>query len=117
MPMIWLERGTDIFGNWLTGITFVEVVGSYLFLGLLVAGYFQKIRVSYLIFALFCWSLPLSTGITASMLRFFLILFPCFLSLALLFQNRPIEKYALLILSAIGLVLAVMYFHTGHWIA
>ena len=116
IPIKWLINRENVFAQWFTGIMFAEIVCSLIFLKLLILGFFKKIRVSYLLFALFAWSLPLVTGIPSSMLRYVLVLFPGFITLAVLLEDKRILRLVVYMFLAIGLIFATMYFHSGHWI-
>lgn len=116
IPIKWLINRENVFAQWFTGIMFAEIVCSLIFLKLLILGFFKKIRTSYLIFALFAWSLPLVTGTPSSMLRYVLVLFPGFITLAVLLEDKRMLRLVVYMFLAIGLILAIMHFHAGYWI-
>jgi len=76
----------------------------------------RRLPRSYTLYALFAWALPLSTGRTGSMLRYVLILFPCFIFLAILGQNRYFH-YFHIFLSILLLSLLLVSFTHGFWLA
>ncbi len=76
----------------------------------------RRLPRSYTLYALFAWALPLSTGRTGSMLRYVLVLFPCFIFLAILGQNRYFH-YFHIFLSILLLSLLLVSFTHGFWLA
>lgn len=95
---VWLEL--------LTAIGFIAV--SFL-------AYRKKMRLSYLIFALFAYLAPTLSGTFSSMPRYVLVLFPCFIYFGMI-RNKFITSL-LTILFVILLMFSVIYFLNGYWIA
>jgi hypothetical protein len=61
--------------------------------------------------------MPLATGRTGSMLRCILVLFPCFIALALIGnKNKNFDKFYML-LSCMLLALFAISFINGYWVA
>jgi len=83
------------------------------FLGLLVFSYLKKIRLSYIIFSVLLYITPTLTGTFSSMTRYVLVLFPCFMALAL-FRNSFFK--ILLILSFLLLAISVILFTRGYFV-
>jgi len=82
---------------------------------LLVYAQFKRIRLSYLIFAVFAFLAPTLTGTFCSMPRYVLVLFPCFIALALI-KNR-VFRTLFFVLCSMLLALATIFFTRGYWIA
>ncbi len=81
---------------------------------LLIFSWFKKIRFSYLIFAALAYIAPTLTGTFLSMPRLVLILFPCFIALALI-KNKffRIFYFGVCILL---LIISTIFFTRGYWI-
>ena len=92
----------------------LELLSAALFLGLLVFAYLKKIRLSYLIFAVLAYITPTLTGTFSSMPRYVLVLFPCFIAMALI-KNR-IMKILLFTFYFLLLVVSTIFFTRGYWI-
>ncbi|MBI2599770.1 hypothetical protein HYW43_02510 [Candidatus Daviesbacteria bacterium] len=96
----------------------LEFVTGLLFLALPVYGYFKKIRLSYLFFALAGFILPTIQGSLSSTPRYILILFPSFLALVLFLNNLPrIFQFVYILFSAIILAVETALFLRGYWVA
>jgi Gpi18-like mannosyltransferase len=76
--------------------------------------YLKKIRLSYLIFAALAYIVPTLTGTFLSMPRFVLVLFPCFIALALI-KNR-LFYISLLAICCLLLAISTIFFTRGYWI-
>lgn len=77
----------------------------------------KKVRLSYMIFTLLSYLLPVLTGTFSSMPRYALILFPAFIILAQwLNKASPLVRRAYFFISFIGLVLATAFFIRGWFI-
>lgn len=94
----------------------LELLTAVGFLNLLVLAYFQKMRLSYLIFAFFSYFVPTLTGTFSSMPRYVLALFPGFITLALLAEKRRWLKFVYLAGCGILLIISVMLFTRGYWV-
>ena len=95
--MIWLE--------------FLTTVG---FLVLLVFAYLRKIHFPYLVFALLAFIFPTTSGTLLSMPRFVLVLFPCFIVLALIEAKKI--RWLLLALSFLLFAISTILFTRGYWV-
>jgi len=93
----------------------LELATAITFLCLLVFSYFKKIRLSYLVFAVLAYITPTLTGTFLSMPRFVLVLFPCFISMALI-KNR-LAKILLFTFYFLLLIVSIIFFTRGYWIA
>ena len=94
----------------------VEFVSGLLGVLLLLFSFIKKIRLSYMAFALAAFILPTFTGSFSSMPRYFLVIFPFFITLALVsFKSRA---GLLLVLAIFALLLAAetMFFVRGYWV-
>jgi len=65
----------------------IEFISTLSFLILIVIAYFKKIRMSYLVYTILSYFVSTLTGTFVSMPRFLLVLFPCFICLALI-ENK-----------------------------
>ena len=84
------------------------------FLVLLVFSYFKKIRLSYLLFAVLAYITPTLTGTFSSMPRYVLILFPCFIAMALI--KNKIFRTLLFVVSCLLLAIATIFFTRGYFV-
>lgn len=92
-------------------------VGIVFFL-LPIYGYFKKIRISYLFYALAGFLLPAIQGSFSSAPRYILVLFPSFLAAALIISSWPkFFKITFFIISTLLLCLETILFLRGYWIA
>lgn len=94
----------------------LELATTVMFLGLLVWAYFRKIRVSYLVFAFFAYVTPTLTGTFSSMPRYVIVLFPGFISLALLAEKYRWLKIIYPVLCGILLAFSTILFTRGYWV-
>jgi len=75
----------------------------------------KKVRFSYILFAVLCFLIPISTGTFSGLPRYALVLFPIFIALALV-KNRFIKiAYSIIGLSLLLILLAV--FSKGYYVA
>ena len=92
-------------------------VGITFFL-LPIYGYFKKIRLSYLVYAMLGFLIPTIQGSFSSSPRYVIILFPSFLAAAIWINGLPKTiKIITLFLSCCGLALETALFLRGYWIA
>lgn len=96
----------------------LEFIVGILFLILPIYGYFKKVRLSYLFFALIGFLLPSIQGSFSSSPRYVLILFPSFLIMGLWISNvqKPI-RIIIFISLALVLLLETILFLRGYWVA
>jgi len=92
----------------------LEFLTGVCFLGLLVFAYLKKIRLSYIIFSVLLYITPTLTGTFSSMTRYVLVLFPCFISMALL-KNRII-KILLFTFYFLLLIVSTIFFTRGYFV-
>ena len=93
------------------------IVGIVFFL-LPIYGYFKKVRLSYVFFALASFLAPTIQGSFSSVPRYVIIFFPSFLALAIWLNNRPRFVQAIVILVFIlGLSLESILFLRGYWVS
>jgi len=75
----------------------------------------KKIRISYILFALICFLIPVSSGTFTGLPRYALVLFPIFIAIALI-KNKVI-KICYSTIGFILLFLLFMLFSKGYYIA
>lgn len=93
------------------------IVGIVFFL-LPIYGYFKKIRLSYLVFAMLGFLMPTIQGSFSSTPRYVIVLFPSFLAAALWISGFPkIFKILLLFLLLFLFIIETALFLRGYWIA
>jgi len=96
----------------------LEFLVGILFFALPIYGYFKKIRLSYLFYAMSGFLLPSIQGSFSSVPRYVTILFPAFLVLALLINSLPkLLRGVLIFISLILLLIEAALFLRGYWIA
>lgn len=93
------------------------IVGIVFFL-LPIYGYFKKIRLSYLVYAMLGFLIPTIQGSFSSTPRYVIILFPSFLAAAIWTEGLPkMIRIITLFVSCCALVLETALFLRGYWIA
>lgn len=106
------------FRNTLYPIILIELLVGISFFLLPIYGYFKKIRLSYLFFAFLSFIIPTIQGSFSSLPRYVLVLFPSFIALAIVIEQRTkYFKNSLLILFTILLFFLAMLFVRGYWVA
>jgi len=97
----------------------LEVLTAILFLALLIFGWYRKIRPSYLVFGLFSFLTPTLTGTFSSLPRYVLVIFPCFLALALLEKEKKFKKPLRIyfFLSLVLFFVCQVLFFRGFWVS
>lgn len=93
----------------------LELVTGIGAIGLFALAFKQKIRTSYLIFAVTAFLLPTLIGTMSSIPRYFLSLFPLFIALALI-ENKTI-RWAITVVFCLLFVVCFSMFSRGYWIA
>ena len=96
-------------------VAFFELLFFIFALILFYIGWKRKIRISYLIFGLLCFLLPISSGTFSGLPRYVVTIFPLFIALALI-KNKNF-KIIYRIISAMILFLFFMLFSKGYFIA
>lgn len=89
---------------------------SLLFLFLIIFG-LKRIRFSYLVFSILAYFTPPLTGNFSSMPRYVLVLFPAFISLALLTRKRAWLRVAYPLFAIILGIISLIFFTRGYWLA
>lgn len=96
----------------------LEFLVGAVFLLLPIYGYFKKIRLSYLFFALICFLLPTIQGSFSSVPRYIIVLFPSFLALAIFLNSLPkLARIIYFVVSSFLLALETGLFLRGYWVA
>lgn len=96
----------------------LEFIIGLLFFALPIIGYFKKIRLSYLFYAMSGFLLPTIQGSFSSLPRYVIVFFPSFLALALWLECKPRFIKILTIILFIGLLfIETTMFLRGYWVA
>ncbi len=96
----------------------LEFFTGLLFFLLPIYGYFKKIRLSYLVFAMLAFIVPTAQGSFSSTPRYVIVLFPSFLAAALGIMKLPkLIKILLLLILFLAFVVEAALFLRGYWIA
>ena len=93
-----------------------ELFWSALFLVLGILS-FKKTRLSYAVFSMFSYILPTLTGTFSSMPRYVLVMFPAFIILAGWFEEKNHSWKIWCTASAVLLIINLMTFLSGRWVA
>lgn len=105
-------------GNPIYQTIILEFSVGLIFFLLPVYGYFQKMRLSYLAYAMLGFLLPTLTGSFSSVPRYVTILFPSFLIMAILLNKLPnLLRIIILSFSALVLMAETALFLRGYWVA
>lgn len=81
-------------------------------------GYFKKVRLSYIIYAILAFLTPTIQGSFSSLPRYIIILFPSFLAAAIFVNKLPrLIKVIFLVLSFSVLIVETTLFLRGYWVA
>ena len=91
-------------------------LSAFFFAGLLLyVAWKKKVRLSYILFALICFLIPVTTGTFSSLPRYVLVMFPIFIALALI-KNKTIKiVYSIISLALLFILFAL--FSKGYFIA
>ena len=96
----------------------LEFFVGILFFILPLIGYFKKVRVAYLLYALLGFLSPTIQGSFSSVPRYILAFFPSFLVMALFLDKFPrLLKILIISASFILLTFETILFIRGYWIA
>lgn len=96
----------------------LEFFVGILFFILPIYGYFKKVKLSYLLYAMVGFLLPTIQGSFSSVPRYVIVFFPAFLAAALWMNDRPkILKLIILTFSAVLLFIETALFLRGYWVA
>ncbi len=97
---------------------FLEFIIGIVFFLLPIYGYFKKIRLSYLVYAMLGFLTPTIPGSFSSIPRYVIVFFPCFIALAIFWNSLSrIPKFIYLGLSIAALCLETTLFLRGYWVA
>lgn len=96
-------------------IALLELLAAFLGVIFLYLSFKKKIRFSYIIFALLCFSIPVLSGTFSALPRYVLVLFPFYITYALI-ENKIIWTLLLTIFLVL-LFLLCMVFSRGYFVA
>lgn len=96
-------------------IAMLELVTFFAVIILIYIGWKKRIRLSYLLFALVTFLIPVSSGTFTGLPRYAVIIFPIFITLALIKSKWIRLAYVSISLALLGLLL--MLFSRGYFIA
>ena len=122
IPQVYLRYIKMLFSVDMTNPIFQTIVLEF-FMGVVffllpIYGYFKKIRLSYLFFALTGFLLPTIQGSFSSVPRYVIVFFPSFLCLAILVKRLPLPlKVIIMLLSSVWLIAETVLFLRGYWVA
>ncbi|MCL4417837.1 MAG: hypothetical protein M1365_14295, partial [Actinobacteria bacterium] len=96
----------------------LEFIVGILFFLLPIYGYFKKIRLSYLVYAMLGFLTPTIQGSFSSVPRYGMFYLSSFLAAAIWFGGLPkLIRFLLLVLLFFGLIIETAFFLRGYWIA
>ena len=96
----------------------LEFLVGLIFFLLPIYGYFKKMRLSYLTYAMLGFLLPSLTGSFSSVPRYVTVLFPSFLIMAVIINKLPnLLRIIILSFSALVLMVETALFLRGYWVA
>ncbi len=97
--------------------TLLEFLMSILFLSLSILS-FYKLKLSYSLFLTLGYLIPTFSGSFSSLPRYVLVLFPAYILLAQLIQNKP-QPLKILVYSVflVLLIISTTFFVSGYWIS
>lgn len=96
----------------------LEFLTGIVFFLLPIIGYFKKVRLSYLVYAMLGFLLPSIQGSFSSIPRYVLVIFPSFLVLAQLIMSlKKWWQVIVIVLLTSWLGLETMLFLRGYWVA
>lgn len=105
-------------GNPIYQTIILEFLVGIIFFLLPIYGYFKKVRLSYLTYAMLGFLLPTITGSFSSVPRYVTILFPSFLIMAVIINKLPnLLRIIILSFSALVLMVETALFLRGYWVA
>ena len=96
----------------------LEFMVGIIFFALPIYGYFKKMRLSYIVYAMLAFLMPSIQGSFSSVPRYVIILFPAFLASALWLNNKSKFTKLVIILSSFAILLIETgLFLRGYWVA
>lgn len=96
-------------------VAVLELTTFFIVSILLYIAWKNKVRLSYTIFSILCFLIPISTGTFSGLPRYVVVLFPIFIGIALI-KNKNIQ-FAYVIISSILLFVLLMLFSRGYFVA
>lgn len=96
-------------------VAFLELSMFLFIVGMLILAWKKKVRTSYLIFSVLCILIPSMTGTFTGLPRYVLVLFPCFIAIALV--KNKFFKVFYVIVSIILLFILFSLFAQGYYVA
>jgi hypothetical protein len=97
-------------------VALFEVMTAFLFSFLLIKS-FKKIKPSYFVYSFFAFFLPLSSGTFSSLPRYVLALFPLFVVLSSIIKRHKVFKLFYWLFNFIFLILSMVFFTQGIFVA
>lgn len=99
-------------------VLILEIFSGLIFFLLPIYGYFKKIRISYLFYAMVSFLIPAVQGSFSSAPRYVLVLFPSFIAMALFINGLPkLIKAILLVGFFLAFATEAAFFLRGYWVA
>lgn len=96
----------------------LEFIVGIMFFVLPIYGYFKKIKLSYLVYAMLGFLTPTIQGSLSSVPRYVIVFFPSFLALAIFLNKLPkLFRTFFVLLLFLGLIIEATLFLRGYWIA
>lgn len=96
-------------------IALLELYVFFFASALLFAAWKKKVRISYVVFAVVSFLIPISSGTFSGLPRYVLVLFPMFIALALV--KSRIVHIAYITLGAVLLFILLMFFSRGYFVS
>jgi len=98
--------------------TYLEIFTAAAFLLLIIFLFFKSpLDKSYAIYSFFSFLIPTLTGSFSSLPRYVLVLFPCFLLVALKLSNSKKKLAAFLLVNLVLLAFFLSLFSRGYWVS
>lgn len=95
----------------------LEFITGIVFFLLPIIGYFKKVRISYLLYAMMGFLLPTVTGSMTSVPRYVLVFFPSFIVLSIILDKLKLVRYVVVIIFITLLIVETTLFLRGYWVA
>lgn len=95
-------------------VALIEIVSLFVSIALLIISYIKKVRLSYILYALFSLSIPILSGTLTGYPRYMLIAFPMYLAIGMIKNNKIF--YALISIFALLQILLFSLFVRGYFV-
>ena len=96
----------------------LEFMVGIIFFALPIYGYFKKMRLSYIVYAMLAFLMPSIQGSFSSVPRYVIIIFPAFIAAALWLNNKSKFSILTILLASLTLLLIeTSLFLRGYWVA